>query len=256
LINAMNRLVSVIVPNFNGEKFIRQTLESIAAQAGVDFEAIVVDDGSTDGSPRIVEDYARQDSRFTLLKLGGNFGAARSRNLAIERSRGRFLAFIDSDDLWRPDKLSTQIDAMLSADAALACTAVDVVDAHGQKVGERRVPKSIDYGTLLRRTPIVTSSVVLDTEKVGRLQMPEIRRRQDLAMWLKVIRKSGPAVGVDRVLGSYRVHDNSLSRNKGVSALYTWKVIREVERLPLYKALYYFSFYAVGGVMGRLRGLN
>lgn len=253
---ATNEVVSVVIPNFNGEKFIRQTLDSIAAQDGVDLEAIVVDDGSSDSSVDIVEEYVRRDSRFTLLKSKGNQGAARSRNLAIERSRGRFLAFVDSDDLWAPQKLRVQLDAMSKSDAAFSCTAVNVVDAWGEKVGERRVPASIDYGTLLRRTPIVTSSVVLDTAKVGRVCMPDIRRRQDLAMWLRVIRQSGPAIGIDQILGSYRVHESSLSRNKRVSALYTWKVIREVEQLPLHKALYYFSFYAVGGVMGRLRGLN
>ena len=252
----MNYLVSVIVPNFNGEKFIRQTLDSVIAQVGVEFEVIVVDDGSKDSSVSIVEEYVRRDKRITLLRSEGNQGAARSRNLAIERSKGRFLAFVDSDDLWGPQKLQVQIDAMAKAAAALSCTAVHVIDASGVRVGERRVPAAIDYGTLLRRTPIVTSSVVLDTSKVGRLSMPEIRRRQDLAMWLKVIRQSGPAVGIDQILGSYRVHENSLSRNKRVSALYTWKVIRDVERLPLHKALYYFSFYAIGGVMGRLRGLN
>ena len=143
----MSKFVSVIVPNFNGEKFIRQTLDSIAAQEGVDFEAIVVDDGSSDSSVGIVEEYVCRDSRFTLLKSEGNQGAARSRNLAIERSRGKFLAFVDSDDLWVPQKLRVQIDAMSKSGAAFSCTAVNVVDARGEKVGERRVPAAIDYGT-------------------------------------------------------------------------------------------------------------
>lgn len=249
-------LVSVIIPNFNSEIFISATLKCLQEQAFSDWEALIVDDGSTDRSAAIIDAFAQQDTRIRLIKLPPGNGAAKARNAAIRESRGRYFAFLDADDLWRPEKLAVQLAAMQAVDAAMSCTAVDVVDADGAIVGERRVPTSIDYSTLLRRTPIVTSTVVIDTHKTGKVQMPDIVRRQDLGLWLKVIRENGPVLGIDQVLGSYRVHAGSLSRNKLTSALYTWRVIRQVEGLGFFTSAYYFLNYALKGTFSRVKGLN
>ncbi|WP_221627396.1 glycosyltransferase family 2 protein [Halopseudomonas xiamenensis] len=249
-------MVSVIMPNYNGGEYIGAAIQSVLSQTYADLELIVVDDGSTDKSLQEVERIKQQDSRVKLIRMPGNSGAAKSRNAAILESVGRFIAFLDCDDLWYEQKLEVQLAEMIAAGSAISCTAVDVIDSHGGKVGARKVPEVISYSTLLRKTPIVTSSVIFDTDQVGRVLMPDIIRRQDLAMWLKIIRMNGVACGIDKCLGAYRVHSYSLSRNKVVSAKYTWKVIREVENLSLIKSAYYFSFYAVGGLLGRLRGVN
>jgi len=248
--------VSIVIPVFNSEKFIGAALDSVLSQTALSWEALIVDDGSSDGSVEIINAYVKKDPRFRLIQMSVGGGAAKARNAAIRQSQGSYIAFLDSDDLWMPDKLSTQIAAMSFAGAAMSCTAVDVIDDEGVVSGERHVPGLIDYSLLLRRTPIVTSSVIIDVARVGRLEMPDIIRRQDLALWLKIIRKAGPALGVDKVLGSYRVHEGSLSRNKLVSAIYTWRVIRAAEGMSMVSAIYYFINYAFKGVFSRLRGLN
>lgn len=245
-----------MIPNYNGEKFIVKTLRSVQQQTYGNFEVLVVDDASTDNSVSVVQEVSAADDRVRIIRLERNSGAAVCRNAAIRESKGRYLAFLDGDDLWAPEKLESQLAAMTAAAAPMSCTAVNVINEVGEVIGERQVPSWVSYATLLRRTPIVTSTVMIDTEKAGRLEMPLVVRRQDLAMWLKVIRVSGPVLGVNEVLGSYRVHSGSLSRNKWISAYYTWHVIRHIEGLPLIKALYYFSFYALGGIWGRLKGLN
>lgn len=249
-------MVSVVMPNYNGGRYICQAIQSVLSQTYGNLELIVVDDGSTDGSVNMVEGIKKKDSRVKLIEMPGNSGAAKSRNVAIAESVGRFVAFLDCDDLWYKEKLEVQLGGMAANGSPISCTAVDIIDSDGVKVGTRKVPEVISYSTLLRKTPMVTSSVIFDTDQVGRVLMPDIVRRQDLAMWLKIIRANGMARGVDKFLGAYRVHSSSLSRNKVVSAKYTWKVIREVENLSLVKSVYYFSFYAVGGLVGRLRGVN
>lgn len=248
--------VSIVIPNFNGGEYVIDALRSIRSQTFSSYEIIVVDDSSTDGSFSAIQEFLGGVSGVTLIQLPGRQGASGSRNAAIRVSRGRFIAFLDADDLWAPNKLELQLAEMKRMNSALSCTAVNVIDHAGSIRGVRKVPRLISYAILLRRTPIVTSSVIIDTERVGRLEMPEIERRQDLAMWLKVIRSAGSALGIDEVLGSYRIHSNSLSRDKILSAKYTWRVIREVEKLSWWRAAYYFSFYAVSGVLSRMRGLN
>ena len=249
-------LVSVIIPNYNGAAYVRDAIRSVQEQTFSCFEAFIIDDASLDDSISIIEDSIKGDERFHLVRLKGNSGAARCRNAGIERSRGRFIAFLDADDLWLRSKLETQINIMRDKGVAISCSAANVINERGEKIGVRIPPEKITYSILLKRTPMVTSTVVYDTEKVGRLLMPDIVRRQDLALWLKVIRLGGDAFGITESLACYRVHGASLSRNKRVSALYTWKVMRDVEGISLLRSIYYFSFYALKGFWGRLRRTN
>ena len=248
--------VSIIVPVYNAGKYVGDTLRSVQAQTLTDYEVLIVDDNSCDDSAVIIESFCSTDSRFSLVRNNFNSGAAKCRNQMIQLSRGRYIAFLDADDLWHPDKLRLQILAMQASNSVMSCTAVDVIDGNGVVLGVRSVPDKITYDVLAKRTPIVNSTVVVDVHGVGSVSVPDIRRRQDFALWLKLIREHGSALGVSQCLASYRVHSESLSRNKLISAFYTWKVFRDVERVPFFCALYYFSFYSLKGVFARLRGLN
>lgn len=248
--------VSIIIPVYNAGRYIGETLRSVRAQTFLDYEVLIVDDNSSDESPVIIESFCSADPRFSLVRNVANFGAAKCRNQMLQMSRGRYIAFLDADDLWHPDKLRLQILAMQDSGAVMSCTAVDVIDEDSGILGVRSVPSKITYDILAKRTPIVNSTVIVDVHGVGSISVPDIRRRQDLALWLKLIREHGPALGVSQRLASYRVHSESLSRNKLISALYTWKVFRDVEGIPLLRAMCYFLFYSFKGVLARVRGLN
>ena len=248
--------VSIIVPVYNAERYIADTLLSVQAQTFSDYEVLIVDDHSDDNSFEIVRSFCVVDPRFSLVRNEFNSGAAKCRNQMIQISGGRFIAFLDADDLWHPDKLRLQILAMLESDSAMSCTAVDIISGDGSVLGVRAVPARVTYDVLAKRTPIVNSSVIVDLHKVGSISVPDIRRRQDFALWLKLIREHGYALGIPERLTSYRVHSESLSRNKIVSATYTWKVLRDIEGISFFRALYYFLCYSFKGIFARLRGLN
>lgn len=253
--NYENVLVSVIVPNYNGVAYLQQTINSALEQDISELEVLVIDDGSTDGSIDLLSDLCNYDSRVRMLSTQGGLGPARARNLALEKANGRYIAFLDADDFWHPFKLSSQISEMRNSNAGISCHTVRVVDGVGEAVGNRKPLTNLAYGDLIRST-VVTSSVLVDRSIVGDFRMPDIARRQDLALWLELVRKNGPMLGIQAELGAYRVHDASYSRNKVVSAYYTWLVLVRVEKMPLYRSIYYFSVYALKGVFSRMRGLN
>ncbi|MDN7124516.1 glycosyltransferase [Pseudidiomarina sp. 1APP75-32.1] len=248
-------LVSVIMPNFNGSKYIDESMQSVLGQTIPSLELIVIDDGSLDESREIIERVQRHDGRVIFISSEGGLGPAKARNAALDIARGRYIAFLDSDDYWFEDKLKVQLSMMNRTRAGVSCTAMHVVDENSNVVGERTPLEKFIYSDLIRST-IITSSVIVDRTVVGHFKMPDISRRQDLALWLSLCRRVGEIVGVNEVLGAYRVHGDSYSRNKFISAYYTWKVIREVEKIPPVRAAYYFTLYALKGLKGRFKGLN
>lgn len=250
-----NPLVSVIIPNYNSGKLIDTCLKSVLDQTMNDIDIFVIDDGSSDKSDEIIEDYCSKYSNIYLLRTEGRAGPAKARNIGLACAEGRFIAFLDADDYWQSDKLRIQLDSMIAQGAPISCTAVKVVDERDKVCGTRYPLSKISYKDLIRST-VVTSSVMIDRQIVGDFIMPDIMRRQDLALWLKVVRENGLMLGIQEVLGCYRVHEGSFSRNKLVSAQYTWKVLYEIEKLPFLRALYYYSFYALKGAYARVRGLN
>ncbi|MCF7203585.1 glycosyltransferase family 2 protein [Pseudomonas oligotrophica] len=248
--------VSVVIPSYNSARYIRESVGSVISQDYQNVEVVVVDDSSSDSSCEIIEEMASRDHRIVLLKLDVRSGAAIARNKGIEFSTGRYIAFLDADDIWLPGKLTAQMQAMQDAGAALSCTAARIINEHGEYVGFRSIPAEITFSLLLKKTPIINSSAIYDTRMLGKVKMPDVIRRQDFGLWIEIIRRSGPALGLIKPFVSYRVHSESLSRNKFISAWYTWKVLRMAGRLSMVKSLYYFSFYALGGVLGRIRGIN
>ncbi|HGS4462854.1 TPA: glycosyltransferase family 2 protein [Vibrio metschnikovii] len=241
--------ISVITPSFNSCDFIGNTIESVINQTLVSWEMIIVDDCSTDNSVSVTKSYIEKDPRIKLIQLKENSGAAVARNTAIEAAQGRYIAFLDSDDLWLPDKLEKQLAFMQQNDIAFSFSAYHKIDEEGVNIGKVDVPDKITYHQLLKCCVIGCLTAMYDTEKIGKVYMPLIRKRQDFGLWLRILKKCDMAYGIDQSLAKYRVRNGSISSNKLKAAQYNWKLYREVEKLNLFQALYYFMHYAINGVL-------
>ena len=240
----MNNLVSIITPSYNSEQFIGKTIDSALSQTYQNWEMIIVDDCSPDKSNRIIEQYINKDNRIKLIKLEENSGPAIARNRAIEEAKGRYIAFLDSDDYWDKNKLSKQLNFMKEKNCELSFTAyVSIDELTGETLRYIEVPPCVDYKTLLKQNIMGCLTVIYDTKRLGKVMMPNIVKRQDYALWLKMLKRVPCAYGLDESLAYYRVRDFSVSSNKIIASKYHWKVLRDIEKLPLHKAIYYFGWY-------------
>lgn len=246
--------VSVIMPMHNSAPFVGAAIRSVQAQDVDSWELLVVDDASTDGSPEVVAPLAAADPRIRLLRNNGPRGAAGARNTAIAEARGRYHAFLDSDDLWLPTKLEEQLALMARTSAPMTYAAYykiagDLAVEAADFVPTTRVvhpPARLDYRQMLRQDYIGFLTFVLDTEQLGRRFLPDLERRQDYALKLEILREGHVALGIDRPLALYRAgRAGSLSSNKLRVARYNWHIYRHVEALPLPRAVWAFGNYAV-----------
>ena len=220
-----NQIVSVIIPVYNVSRFIAHTIESILIQSYKNVEIVLVDDCSTDSSAEIIEKYLSLYSNILYYKLEKNQGAAVARNKALSLATGRYVAFLDSDDMWCECKLERQLAFMNEKDAAISCTAMETMDEYGKLLGGiRNVRELIDYNLLLRNTMIATSTVIIDRNKTGDFQMPNRRGGQDYATWLMLMRNGTVCYGLNEVLSHYRVLSDSLSSNKWKSIKQVWQI--------------------------------
>jgi len=236
--------VSVIIPAHDAERFIAPALESALAQSYGDLEIIVVDDRSSDGTPGIIEGYAQRDARVRLLRHPENRGPAEARNTALRAARGRFIAFLDGDDLWMEGKLEAQLNFMEAERCAFSMTAYRRISEDGDVIsGVIPVPSRLDYESGLRNTAIATSTVLLDREKTGPFEMLNTRY-DDYTLWLRLLKQGWEARGLPQDLVRYRIVKGSWSRNKLRSAWEVWRVYRNIERLTFPRALRCFVHYA------------
>jgi len=238
-------VVSVITPAHDAERFLGETIRSVLAQTFSRWEMIVVDDVSKDSTPEIVRQFATQDPRIRSLRLETNMGPARARNAGMDAARGRFVAFLDSDDLWLPEKLEIQVEEMLRTGAKFTYAGYRMIDEDGRIMGRLiRAPKRMDYRGLLKNTAIGCLTVMLDRETIAGTRMPVLKRHEDLAMWYALLKRGIIAQGIPQDLARYRIVRGSRSRDKISTALHMWKVYREVEKLSLPDALWCFTHYA------------
>lgn len=247
--NMNSPLVTVITPIFNCGKFLSKTIKSVQAQSFIAWEMILVDDCSSDDSAEIADRFAQNDSRIRVIRLPENIGPAHARNEGIKAARGHYIAFLDSDDLWLPNKLQIQLDFMTTEDVVFCFCQVERFSEKDRKLGISIVPDRIDYKGLLKSNVVVCSSAMYDTRKLGKIMMPDIRKRQDYGLWLRILKQTDFGYGLKHVLVQYRVREGSVSANKRVAAAYTWKIYRDIEKLSFPVALYYFCYYAVSGVL-------
>lgn len=221
-------LVSIIMPSFNTGKFIAQTIQSVLEQTYEHWELIIVDDCSTDETDYVVAQY--HDNRICYLKNDNNYGAAVSRNRALKEARGKWIAFLDSDDLWFPEKLEKQINFMTSHGYAFSYTNYHVIDELGSDLGiEISGPKKITKTGLYNYCWPGCLTVMYDAESIGIVQIEDIKKNNDYAMWLKVIKKADCFL-FNEVLSSYRKRTGSISNQKYLKLIkWHYKLFRELD---------------------------
>lgn len=244
-----NTLVSIITPSYNSEKFIAQTIESVLAQSYPNWEMIIIDDLSQDKSTEIIKKYMLHESRIKFVSLDKNSGPAIARNRGIEEAKGRYIAFLDADDIWLPHKLERQITFMSQYDLAFTYSSYHLIDEENNNLGTFTTKEYVRYTDLLKTCSIGCLSAIYDVKKLGKVYMPLIRKRQDYGLWLKILREVKETRGILEPLAVYRILKNSVSSNKLKAAQYQWKIYREIEELNILKSLYYFIHYAVNGVL-------
>lgn len=240
-------LVSIVTPAWRAARFVGDTIRSVQAQDYADWEMFVVDDCSPDDTAAVVDSFAAADSRIRIIRQPENGGPAAARNAAIEAATGRYLAFLDSDDLWLPGKLTRQLEFMRERRAALSFTEFRRIAEDGRSPGKRiRVPDTLGYRELLCNTAIATSTVMVDRPLAGEFRMKRTYY-DDFAAWLEILRRGHVAHGLREDLMRYRVVGQSVSRNKGKSAAMVWKTYREIEHLGVLDSAWCFANYAVRG---------
>ncbi len=241
-------MVSIITPSYNSSKFIAKCIESVLSQTYKNWEMIVVDDRSPDNSNEIIQSYIKKDSRIRLIELEKNSGPAVARNRAIKESKGRYIAFLDSDDVWMEEKLQIQLTFMQENDLALTYSSYCLIDEEDNGLGEFITKERVSYSDLLKTNSIGCLTAIYDTQKIGKIFMPDIRQKQDYGLWLQILKDIKTTKGILEPLAIYRIRKKSVSSNKLKAARYLWKIFRDVEKLNIFKSIYYFCFYIYHGV--------
>lgn len=249
-------MISIIVPVYNGASFIRETMEMVQAQTYTDWELILVDDASEDDSIAVIESFLAEnpDSRIRLIKKEKNEGAALSRNQGIKEAKGRYLAFLDADDIWFSHKLQTQMEFMKEINAGFVFSAYEFGDHEARGTGKIvHVPEQLTYKKALSRTVIFTTTVLLDTEKIPKelIYMPNVPS-EDSATWWQILKAGNTAYGLDQVLAIYRRPAKSLSSNKWKAIGRIWYLYRHVEKLSLMASCKAFAGWAYRATIRRL----
>jgi len=245
----MTPVVSIVMPAYNSADFISASVQSVIAQSFTDWELIIVDDASSDDTVAVVNQLQLNEPRIQFIALGQNQGAAVARNTAIEAAKGRYIAFLDCDDLWLPHKLERQLAAMTEQQSALSYSAYHVINETNERLATFVPPAQVTYKDLLRTCSIGCLTAMYDTKQLGKVTMPLIRKRQDYGLWLKILKQTPVAHGITEPLAEYRQRENSISSNKLKAAQYQWKIYRDVEQLSWLRSVYYFVNYAVAGVL-------
>lgn len=248
-----NDLVSVIIPVHNAERFIDDTVASIKSQTFSNWEVIMVNDSSTDNSRSIMESYTT-DPRFRVIDLSGKGGAANARNAGLAAAKGRFIAYLDADDIWFPDKLEAQLAFMEKHECAFSFTAYEYATADGIGVAKIvQVPSTITYREAIKNTTIFTSTVMFDRQKLDEklMVMPDVPS-EDSATWWQVLRSGIKGYGMRDPKTLYRRSAGTLSANKFTAIKRVWNLYRNVEHFNVFYSAYCFCFYAFNAVVRRM----
>lgn len=250
----MEELVSIIIPVYNAEKYIQETINSILSQTYNNFEIILVDDISTDNSVEIIKENMKNDSRIKLITNTKKQGAAGVRNIGINYATGRYIAYIDADDYWVPSKLEKQIKFMKNNDCAFSFTGYEFA-RNDLTLTDKKVyvPKKMNYRKALKNTTIFTTTVMFDLNKITKdnIYMP-IVKSEDTACWWSILKKGYIAYGLNEILAYYRRSNNTLSSNKFEAIKRIWNLYRNQENLGLLYSLYNFIFWAFNAVKRRI----
>lgn len=246
----MDALVSIIVPNYNSEKFIKETLDSVLAQTYPNWEMFVVDDCSTDGSAEIVRGYAEKDSRIHLVLRDKNSGVANVRNAGIQMANGKYIALLDSDDVWTEDKLERQVSLLEETGAELAYCSYDFIDEGSKPLGKTfKVPEKTNFKKMLGKNVVSCSTAVIEANLLKAHPFNPEYYHEDYVLWMELFKLPVKAVGDKKVLMHYRQSATSRSHKKGNAAKHRWIIYRKVLKLSWIRSVWAFIRYAVNGVL-------
>ncbi|WP_435945563.1 glycosyltransferase family 2 protein [Dryocola sp. BD586] len=244
----MNDLVSIIMPTFNSAATIKESIQSVLEQTYPHWELLITDDCSTDDTLKIIQRFAASDSRIKFFQNKINSGAGVSRNNCIANALGRFIAFLDSDDMWQKDKLTRQVSFMLENKYYLTYTQYQKIDQYGNITGKIHPPQRVNYSELLKANVIGCLTAMYDTNRLGKVYMPTIRKRQDMALWLKILEEIDYAWCLQEELAFYREGHQSLSSNKIKILFSQWVFYKEYLKFNTIKAAWYFGFYIIRSI--------
>lgn len=235
-------LVSIIMPAYNAERFIEKSIESVLNQTYKNWELLIINDDSKDSTQTIIENYLKKDNRIKLYNQENNRGVAEARNKGIKISRGKYIAFLDSDDLWKNNKLQLQIEYMRKNEVYMTYTQYSYITENGGFIKDIEIPKTLNYKQALKGNKIGCLTVVIDKEKIGKIQMPNLKH-EDYATWLNILKKGITAYGIQKNLAQYRKVSDSLSANKLKTIIWTWGIFRKSQKLSRTKSLYFLVFH-------------
>ena len=242
-------LVSIITPAYNAAEYIAETIESVLAQTYPKWEMLIVNDCSKDNTAEIVQSYVAQDKRIKLINLKQNSGAAVARNTAIQNAKGRYIAFLDSDDLWKKEKLQKQLRFMQQNGYVFTFTAYGHFKDRKENIQNLiKVPKSLNYKQALKGNQIGCLTVMLDRMQVQNINFSK-QKHEDYILWLNILKQGITAYGLNESFALYRTgNSKSISSNKLQSALWTWNVYRVNQKLSILRSIYYMWFYISNGI--------
>lgn len=252
----MSELISIIIPVYNVEKYIKDTISCVRAQTYSNWELLLIEDSSTDKTLEVMAEYvdALGDSRITISRQDGVFGAAGARNKGLELAKGRYIAYLDADDKWNADKLEKQIRFMEEQNAAFSFTGYEFADENAIGTGKIvHVPLTLTYRQALANTTIFTSTVMMDTRKIDKklMVMPHIKS-EDTATWWQILRTGITAYGLNENLVLYRRGGKSLSSNKIEALRRIWNLYRKAAGLSVLASCYNFVLWAIRAVKRRV----
>ncbi|NNC49652.1 MAG: glycosyltransferase family 2 protein [Flaviramulus sp.] len=237
----MEPLVSIITPMFNSESYLAESIQSVICQTYKNWELLLIDDYSTDNTAKIAKSFSSKHSNIKLLESDKNSGAAISRNRGILVSKGDFIAFLDADDLWKPEKLEKQIAFMKNQNCHVCFSSYELINEKGEHLGKMvKAYSNLTYKKLLKSNYIGNLTGIYNAKKLGKLTTPNLRKRQDWILWLSALKKSGkPAQGILEPLANYRVRKDSMSSNKINLLKYNYWVYKKGLGFSTLKSMFY-----------------
>ncbi|MBP3324238.1 MAG: glycosyltransferase [Clostridia bacterium] len=242
-------LVSVIMPAYNAERFIEEAIASVQAQSYENWELFVIDDGSKDRTKEIVKNLAENDKRIRFLINEKNMGVAKTRNRGIDLSSGKYVAFIDSDDVWHKDKLKKQLEKLKEKDAGIGYCSYEIIGENGEKAKEDYiVSETATFKDILKENYIQCSAMLIRSDIVKRFMFNTEFYHEDYILGLDMLRAGEKAAGNKELLLKWRYLENSRSFNKRKSAMNRWRIYRNYLKLPFFKSVSLFLNYAAAGL--------
>lgn len=252
----IENLVSIIMPVYNCEKFVGQAINTVKQQIYKNWELIIVNDGSTDNSlEEIKKETANIKDKTQVIDLKENHGVSHARNIALEIAKGSYIAYLDSDDMWKEEKLNKQLDFMQKNNIAFSYTSYARIKEDGEFLKVVRVPPKTNYKNLLTNTIMLTSTIMIDLKQIDKelLKMPDLRTSEDTQTWLNILKSGIISYGIDEELAQYRKRKQSTSSNKIKTTISIWKVYRKYQLFGIAKSTYYTFMHLANAIRKRAK---